>query len=297
MEETEKKKGKTWLLVLMLIIILGLASYIMYDKVFMNTAKNIESKMINNNEDEKDDITNTDLAIDLHKSLITKDNLSGLFYKDKITPDKTDDERFIRFNLAAYIYEKRIFFTGNNCGAPSDTTNEYYISKDELNAFINEKYNNNLKYDLPAYNASDEKTVHKLYDNFTFENYNGKWAITCNGENSTNVQSKMTKAEQDGEYIYIYDKAVKCETNQMAAYYCDKYLDDDSDNEIMRCDICDGNDSSCKNDALCPKETDHRINKMGAALLTQDPDSLATFKHTFKQVDGEYYWISTEVEQ
>ena len=288
MEETEKKKGKNWLLVLMFIIVLCLAGYIIYDKVFTPTVKRVESV---ESTIEKEDITDQDIAKTLHDSLIANDN-TGLYYQDKITPAKSDDVRFIRFALVSYVNEKSIKLPNNICGAPSDDTS-IYITKEDFNSYVNKKYNTSIKYDLPLYNASNtDSNIYVLYPKYTFESYEGKWAITCNGEDDGAISSKMTKAEKEGEYIYIYDKAAYCSGNGMYNG-CSKYID--SDDVVVECDEC--TDSDCKKDTICPGSNGSSTLKNMAETIVDRSDSLATFKHTFKQVNGEYYWISTEVEQ
>ena len=289
MEETEKKKGNTWLFIVLLIIILGLVGYILYDKVFTSSqkeAESIESKL------EKEDITTTDIAKTLHDSLITSDNNTGLYYQEKITSDRTDDERFIRFALLSYVNENNVKLPNNICGAPSDETS-VYINKDDFNSYVNQKFNTSMKYDLPLYNSSNpDSNIYKLYPKYTFESYDGKWAITCNGEDSGSISSKMTKAEQEGDYIYIYDNVAYCTGNGIYNG-CMKYID--SEDVIVECDEC--TDSDCKKDTICPGANGSSTLKNMADTIVDRSDNLATFKHTFKKQDGNYYWISTEVEQ
>jgi hypothetical protein len=77
--------------------------------------------------------------------MLTAEDDAGLYYKEKVTSDKTDDPRFIAFALASYIDEYDVKLQNNICGAPSDDINTY-ISKDDLNNYINNTFNNSLKY-------------------------------------------------------------------------------------------------------------------------------------------------------
>lgn len=292
MEGTQKKKGNTWLIVLLFIIILGLVGYIVYDKVLNTPQEEVE---IVEDKVKKEDITNSDVAKNLHQTLITKNHNSGVYYSTKITPDKTDDERFIGFALADYINENNITLNNNIGGAPSEATNTY-ISKEDLNNFINKKYNNTLKYDLPLYDEQnpDNSKVYYLFDYYTFESYDGKWAITFNGEDKTSIYSKMTKAEQEGDYIYIYDNAAFCKTNDMF-YHCGAYIDKSIQEELLTCSKCTG--AECKNDSSCPTGENYTSEDVANVLLEKTPEKLLKYKHTFKKQDGNYYWVSSEVEQ
>ncbi|MBR3133204.1 MAG: hypothetical protein IKG42_03950 [Clostridia bacterium] len=85
--------------------------------------------------------------------------------------------------------------------------------------------------------------------------------------------STITKAEQDGDYIYIYDKFIWVdETDEKNIKV---YTTSDETNQIGT--------ESFHSDA-------------GNRLLYQYDSSLHTFKHTFKKSsDGTYKWISTEI--
>ena len=291
MEGTKPKKN-IGLIIFLIIIILGLVVYIVYDKfVYQEPAVKEEVESVV----QKEDITNSDLAEELHESLIA-DDVMGLYFKEEVTPDKTNDERFIKFALAAYIDEKDVKLESNICGAPSDDTNTY-ITKEELNSFINKTFNNTLKYDLPLYDEKNpDNNIYHLYGKYTFESYEGKWAVTCNGDTRNIVDSKLVKAEQEGDYVYIYDNAVICSTNDMSGYGCSKFVD--SDEDVLTCDLCTENDSNCKHDDICPSKTDDDyIELMADTLLEKYADKLATFKHTFKKVDGKYYLVSSEIEK
>lgn len=291
MEGTKPKKN-IGLIIFLIIIILGLICYIAYDKFVYQepvVKEDVESVA------QKEDITNSDLAEELHESLIAG-GVMGPYFKEGVTIDKTDDIRFIRFALASYIDEKDVELQRNICGAPSDDTNTY-ITKDELNSFINKKFNNSLKYDLPLFDEKNpDNNIYHFYGIYTLESYDGKWAVTCNGDTRNIVDSKLVKAEQEGDYIYVYDNAVICSTNDMAGYYCSKFVD--SDEAVLECDLCTENNSDCKHDDICPSKTDDDyIEAMADTLLEKNADKLATFKHTFKKDDGKYYLVSSEVEK
>lgn len=291
----EEKKGKksTGLIIVLIIIILCLVGFIIYDKVLNNKPVPVENESVENSA-KIEDITNSELADELHDMLTVEDD-AGLYYKEKVTTDKTDDSRFIAFALASYIDEYDVKLQNNICGAPSDDINTY-ISKDDLNNYINNTFNNTLKYDLPLFDESNpDGNIYKLYDMYTFESYEGKWAVTCNGDMTGEVDSKLIKAEKDGDYIYIYDNAVVCSTNG-AGYSCNKYIGDTE--SILNCDLCTENNSDCKHDDICPNRTsDDYEETMAEYMLDNESDKLATFKHTFKESNGKYYLISSEVEK
>lgn len=290
MEETQKKKGNTWLIVLLFLIILGLIGYIAYDKVIV-TQQN--EKKPSGNVIEKKDITTQPIATTLHNTLITGEHYydnTGLYYKEKITPDKSDDERFIRFALTSYFNDKGISLPKDICGAPNSATS-ISVTKDEFNSYVNQKYNTSVKYDLPEANSVNQ---HYLNSFSYFVNHSDKWEISCNGDSYTRVYSKMTKAEQEDDYIYIYDNAAFCTTNDMF-YRCGAYIGETIENELMVCSKCTG--TECENDEVCPTGQDYSLDDVANALLDKAPERLLTYKHTFKKQGGNYYWVSSEVEQ
>lgn len=291
MEESKKKSSKG-LIVFLVCVILLLVGYIVYDKVIPINGDQVQSE-----ESESvgpKDITNSDIAKTLEETLILKDRSTGLYNKENVSSEKTDDINFIRFALASYVEANNIKLESNICGAPSEETNTY-VSKDDLNAYINKTFNNSLKYDLPVFNGEDAK-IYYFANHYTFESYEGKWAITCNGENDYKVYSKLTKAEEDGDYIYIYDIATNC-SNFNGRNFCTNYINPDSET-IVNCDYCTENNSDCKHDDICPNKTsDDYLVDVANDLLTNHADKLVTFKHTFKKSDNNYFYVSTEVQK
>lgn len=101
----------------------------------------------------------------------------------------------------------------------------------------------------------------------------------------TSAQSSIQKAEQKGEYIYIYDKFICCD-------YINKYENDGDANYYT---------SSNKT-----TELDIKVNYVEGRtekeeekeILQNNMDKLTTYKHTFKKgTDGNYYWLSTEISE
>ncbi|MBR3152629.1 MAG: hypothetical protein IKF52_03385 [Clostridia bacterium] len=83
--------------------------------------------------------------------------------------------------------------------------------------------------------------------------------------------SNLEKAEQDGEYVYLYDKFI--------------WVDEKNENEIKVYTSAD------KTNEIGTESATSDIN----TLLNKYDSQLNTYKHTFKKSsDGTYTWISTE---
>ena len=293
-----KKKrinSKNITIFILCLIVLGLACYLLYDKGLLNNLpkiKNPKPKIIFNKK--LDDITDKNITKRLYKELKTEDSIMGLYYNSKITSEKKDDFRFIKYSVKKYIEDNNIDITTKTCSdeITSDTTTN--INKERINEYISGKYYANLKYDLPVSNKITN-------DNNFIGTYNllsskDNWSIVCTSRGAIEeyVENKIVKAEKDDNYIYIYDKAVICK-NEGGMAYCVTAADEEADNAIVDCSNYGDNSINEK----CPaKDSEESYAKVLSEYAIKNYEKkLSTYKHTFKKIDDEYYWISSEIEK
>jgi len=207
---------------------------------------------------------------------------NGLYLNKKITSSDANNKDLIAFNIRKYIKEKNITINTNVLGN-NDLCKEgkagcilATISKKDISKYMNEKYNTNINYS--SSNASDfNYTWIVVYD----DTYNIEVA-GHSGAGST-IKTKLVKAEEDNNYVYIYDKAVHCMGDM--ATTCHDYFSNNTENAVYNCWWYEADTKKC-----ITKE-----DKAAEYVLNNMSKKLKTYKHTFKKVDGNYYWVSSEV--
>ena len=91
-------------------------------------------------------------------------------------------------------------------------------------------------------------------------------------------------------YIYIYDKFVDCQSSAGIKICTNKLTDYINEGIVIDCTV-DENDEV--NPKTCP--IDSGIKELAEYALENMSDKLNTYKHTFKKIDGKYYWYSSEI--
>lgn len=117
-----------------------------------------------------------------------------------------------------------------------------------------------------------------------YEFYNGNYYsydFAGGGEMVTpHGYSQIQTAEQNGDYIYIYDKFIYGRLDVVTAEF---YTDSTMKNLIDTSDL-DWADMSEK--------------EIASDLISKYESQLNTYKHTFKKGEnGNYYWVSTEIDK
>lgn len=279
--KTKNNKGLILLVIILIISVIGLAGYIVYDKVISKESDNKEEVTKVEEKEEIKDITNTELAKGLHSTLITKDKASGLYFENKVTSLEVSNADLIVFNIKNYLTDNNInlgeseqikcagdgFETIDECGS-------HKINKSDITTYMQNKYNNNIKYEL----SKDLNKFYELYGTYVVVSNDETYEIMADSSASGFffIKSKLVKAEQDDEYVYIYDKAVFCTAGAGSFYFYNM--------------MHDGLYSSTEEDSLLS------IEEKAEDILNNLSDKLDTFKHTFKKdSDGIYYWVSSEM--
>lgn len=300
--ENKNNKGNVLvvLVIVLLISTLALSGFIVYDKfikedeVVENNGGNkeedknvIEEPKEDKNESVVVDITNSDIVKKLHASLITKNKTYGLYFEDKISVNDTTNEKLLRFNFINYYFDNNLKV---NCCGGEVLEYSTMISKSNFNSYMNKKYNNDLNYYLETGKTTG---LFKQYTVTSYENEYGYYGV-AKGSGTTIVENKLLKAEQQGEYIYIYDNATSC-TSEGDRALCRSVVNDSmltTDAVYMCLTDLEGN-TICDNEEGPGRDN---FEKFSSYVLNNLSDELNTFKHTFKKAnDGNYYWISSEI--
>ena len=279
----KKSKGPVIVIIFLILIILGLAGYIVYDKFLSNDTKEPETK-----EEEKTtlkEVKDTELVEELRSELVTKDNTHGLYYNQKITSDNSSDKRLIGFNVRKYVDENNLKYNENVVEYGQTARLLLAVSKTDINEYMNNKYNTDINYTYTSteqYETLDGNGYPEIVADEN--NYN---IISLNkGYGTDAVKSKLVKAEEDENYVYVYDKYVKCST-EAGWMGCVSSEDEVLGQESMV--SCTEGITSEK----CPAQA--TWNNLVDYVLENMSDKLKTFKHTFKKQDGNYFWVSSEV--
>ncbi len=275
--EKDHKKMLIGIIVFLILAVIALAGYIVLDKKMKPKQLELNSESI----ESKEELSDKDIN-DLLDSLITNDGRASIYFGKKISSEESSKE-LISFNIYSYIIE-------NNIDLP--TGNEpVKISKELINKFINEKYNTTIKYDLSSPDSSaviDEVGCVSLYNYDT-----NNWAVSqiqtgCSDMSKNHI---LVKYEEDGDILYIYSKYVSCFAESGTT--CQSDLS--SNTNLFTCSVMEEASENCPSE-LNGSNYKKEIAEYSKYALNNMNDKLTTYKHTFKKVDGKYYWQSSELQ-
>lgn len=177
----ERKFNYIPFIIILILLIMGLSGYIVYDKFLSNNSEPIEN---NNNNDEnndinKDDGINLDLSSDLVKDLSSKvigSAHSYYFYKrDKIIIE--DEPMSFKLSLASELVEPKSL--GWDC--QNDKEGIIYIDEGSLKNAYYEIFGSNIKYEkVSSFYKSICETVEFNWSS-TNNRYEAKGVCGCGG--------------------------------------------------------------------------------------------------------------------
>lgn len=283
---TEKKMSNTIIIVILMILVIGLSGYIIYDKV-INSESNITEKDDKESEKEVEEekvIVTEENALEVYKVLESKYALelpgsgyaynyfSSLYDNKKVVVDDTfteidkltmaylelseeDIERFINEDLSDYMHVSKDTF------AIEKLSEKYYMLFGK-----NEEFE---AKDFESYIAGDCTVVEDNYE---------CWHAVGGGESDfTYMETKYKDFEYKKDELYIYEYAVFYEgfPGEDITYYKGISWDEESYSPILIDEIAEVNEDN---------------------LMSKDNlDKYAVYKHTFKiDKEGNYYLYSTE---
>ena len=230
MENKEKKNNNVWIYTLLVIIILGLAGYIFYDKFWPGLVNNTDKKEVNaevNNDENK--ISGKELSFDSDlvkdaKRLVPQDICGNVDYrfdgKNRKVSELTDEEKL--YMLMNYLGK--------------DISIEYDDNGDIVPVVVEESVVKKYFDDISFLNIVKRKTIEHTPYIFSYEN--GKYKLSvmitgCEGpEVHTGNMLELEKAMSFGDklvltYNYYYgDTKENSNNNSGFDYYFYKHKND-----------------------------------------------------------------------
>lgn len=287
---TKKEKIEIAIIVFLVIVIIVLLILNFISEKDNKEQSNDQSKT----EEKIKDITNSQVTLDLEKSLVSSDHFKGLYYSKKITINDINNLELISFNLIKYKEDNNLSYASNVSYVDENGNEVGYllltVNKTDFNSYMQKNYNTTNTYNINSIDIKNITTSSNLGQCVTLLADDNNYEFVSIGASCGNeyVANKIVKAEQDGDNIYIYDKAVSC-TDEIGGW-CNKTVDDGAtESAILDCtsDVTEGTNK-------CSFGTDAK--SMANYVLENLSDKLNTFKHTFKKSnDGKYYWVSSEI--
>lgn len=279
---------------LLLVIIASATTYIVAKDKFTTVSKENEKEKRKENEEEKrNENIDSSLINKLLDSLIISENgnSKSLYFDNKVVVTDYNNPDLILFGVKSYLKDNNINYLAN-ITPPGDMSEIIYeINKDNLSNYMNNKFNNDIKYDLTI--SKDEYDGYKLENTIDLFSSKDKWILAniskSGGRNY--IDHKLIKYETDENFLSIYTNLVSC-ISSGAHNVCKTTLDSYiSENVILDCSY---NDEGILE--TCPlKEEAVFLESMGKHTLNNLSSKLKTYRITFKKSNNNYYWYSTEV--
>lgn len=242
---------------------------------------------------------NSDQIKKLYSYVLNYDKLSitnsldipSSFYKEsKVTFNNLSNTEKVLTILQSYNssdtktlnYEKDV---KNKINLPNDLKNtlDFNSSMGNNDVILYENVNERAQKIFGTNNNISWNLINNgLGDVYVYQNNN---YYLCNyqagGLGLTNrAYSKIIKAEQSGNNIYIYDNFIWYDEY-------DSLVNGDSYDYLYK--------SAGKTSLIAKEKSTSSDNIDGNALIAKYKDKLYTYKHTFQKAsDGSYYWVSTE---
>ena len=289
MEDNKNKKLVIVIIVLCLLLV-GMTSYVVYDKVInvpkkqsvlQQTEKDSDNDDISNKEDEE---RNLDVSLEEAKSAYYRIFNRGK--EEKIVDDQSGSDS--GFSLLHSFYNNKMVTVKENDFYAELMLFSFDKLPDNKYEVKNGNYNNNY-VTTHKFLVSDIKSVYESYfgENNKWQNFNASYPLgtckvegeyyNCESEGSfgdtwdgTGFLTSFVKFETDKENLYVYDKAL---------YYSG--MDDD---------IVFYNSERLEKEIVALKGKNKNV-----ILDDSFNDKMLWYKHTFKQnTDGTFYLYSTE---
>ena len=213
MEEKKNNKGLVWLIVILIILVLGLVGYIIYDKTIKD-----DNQLLNNN------TTTTTTKVETNIPEIYE----GIYIDESIEDDEIRNAYALISNLG-FMTSGYEWNFGNKTKLLFDDLSEEEKMK---MIFVNLVINKKVKYDSMTVDGYKyiilsedlENAVKDVFGNNTFE-FNKDFThnsctLTLNDENGYDVECYGAGREDDSEDYLIYDMKKNNNTIEInVAYY------------------------------------------------------------------------------
>ena len=292
MEKSKTNKGLVVMVVILSVLLMGAVGYICYDK-FM-----VKEEPVADNEPKEEKLSEEEV-MKLHDSLIIKDTEASLYFKDDIDVDKNTNE-LVEYVLTKYAEEnnwkKQLdeFYENEAEKNSNDYSKAFSVSKDEIENMLNKTFNVNKTLELKdkqTYSYRAWVITYSAEDNMFYLD------AATTGPEYGGLKNKLTKYEQEGNTLYIYDKFVMCHlANGAECYKTSSY------NLIVTASKQKESEDVKYDSNIIKKDYNGVVEPVYDEYINYDyifenySDKLNTYKTTFKKADdGKYYWYSSEI--
>ena len=291
--EKKSNKGLIILIVFLVLVVIGLASFIVVDK--LNNSDKTNDNKITENEDKKDELMEVNIKDynDLINSVVYNScgNINFDLFYNKYTIDNLPTD---------YMLEAAILSTGSiEYDIDEDTDKELNYIEYVYDPYKEYKNENKTESGIPR--TSIKATVKKLFNkdieitkdtSIRFFIYISKYDAyfgrsLCGPSFTTHLYNY--KAEKKGNELYVYTKIYANDMNSMALYDFGKLKLEKTDEQEI---------TSISFDKSTPIEKISDDNKIGNLdienYIKQNLDKFTTYKFTFKLIDGNYIYQKFE---
>ena len=159
--------------------------------------------------------------------------------------------------------------------------------------YINEKYNTTIKYDLPVAN-SERDIIGEIGCISIYSLDSENWSAVLVGKScgSDNLADKYINKEETKDELIVYTNVVGC-YSEAQAIDCRKGIDINSEEKLFLCNSESGYSENCPDSLDYSKGLS--LDEYVDYVLNNMSDKLRTYKITYKKVDGNYYFVSSEI--
>jgi len=299
------KNNKNTILIIVVLILLGIIACYMIKNI---TEKPVE-EFENNKKEENvvEPVQMNDEYKKVYDTLVTNNKQFGFYYTKDVNIDTISDDDMIELSLTNYLLDNNIKIASNSlCFSDEDlnfTDKPAYddmkeecteitkIKKSDLDKYIKDRYNTSRIFNSTMGDLAYAEAYMYMYNDKTQEYYVGQ-ANKSGG--SGEVARVITKLEKDNDNLYIYDKAMYCEMS-FGATRCLKTsnVDDGTLFDIAEEDL----DKGKKELIITTKYEDgeeYEEFSFDYDYIFKNYETIS-YKHTFKNENGKYYWINSEV--
>ena len=251
----------------------------------------------------------TDEQAKAYSDLITLDGSYGFYFDKKVSIDDISDFNMIIYALNNYVKENKISlendltcldFDLDYCKNVTFPT----VKSEKIESYIKNKFNTSREFELTPNNVPDQFIdaeefaiigIHNGYCNYNFDKKTYSFGTLATGGMYRKIHTKLSKVEEDGDKLYFYDKAFVEEKGQGYISLM-TYLPSETsanDNEFFSYDV---EDTKKYNEIKVTKKDGTNYYDIDVDyIFNKYNDKLSTYKHTFKKVNGNYYWVSSEI--
>lgn len=239
-----------------------------------------------------------------YNTLVTNGYMNSLYLGKATNIAEISDNDMIKHALANYLLENKLLESNaSNIECFYDVDNDEVlnkvktsdkckgIKKSKVDEYIKDKFNTNRVFKIKNHNVIylpvSEEPLKFIYDETTDSYYYGAFPQSGGGEW---ISRWLLKVEEKGDYLVFYDKAMYCAgRGGWGSMYC--YL---PGREVDLFNILEDDYSASKKELLAKNEIDGVIYDLNHEYIFENYE-MVTYKHTFKKVNDNYYWESSEI--